>query len=151
MIEERLERMGIRIPESPAPAGSYVPSVRAGELLYISGQIPTSGGRVIYTGKVSDENVPEAQEAARLCAVNILAQIKDGIADLGKVTKIVYLTGFVNSEPEFTQHPRVINAASDLLVEVFGAGIGRHSRMAVGAASLPLDAMTEIGATIRVM
>ena len=151
MIEQKLEEMGITLPNTPAPpAGSYVPIVRSGNLLYISGQIPLKNGVVEFTGKVSDENITKAQESARLCAVNILAQVKSHISDLDRVEKFISLAGFVNSTPEFTQHPDVINAASDMLVGIFGPERGSHSRIALGAASLPLGAMTEIGATIQV-
>lgn len=150
MIEERISEMGIALPSAPAPpAGSYVPVARSGSLLYVSGQIPQRDGKIVFTGKVSDSNITRAQESARLCAINILAQAKSHLNDLEKVERIVSLTGFVNSVPEFTQHPKVINAASDLLVEIFGGGRGGHSRMAVGASSLPLDVMTEIGAVIQ--
>lgn len=150
MIEDRINEMGIVLPSAPAPpAGSYVPVVRSGNLLYISGQIPQKDGKMMFTGKVSDSNITRAQESARLCAINILAQAKSHLNDLERVERVVSLTGFVNSVPEFTQHPKVINAASDLFVEIFGSGRGSHSRMAVGALSLPLDVMTEIGAIIQ--
>lgn len=150
MIEDRINEMGIVLPSAPAPpAGSYVPVVRSGSLLYISGQIPQKNGKIMFTGKVSDSNITRAQESARLCAINILAQAKSHLNDLERVERVVSLTGFVNSVPEFTQHPKVINAASDLFVEIFGSGRGSHSRMAVGALSLPLDVMTEIGAIIQ--
>ncbi len=150
MIEERMSEMGIVLPSVPAPpAGSYVPVARSGSLLYVSGQIPQRDGKIMFAGKVSDSNIARAQESARLCAINILAQAKSHLNDLERVEKVVSLTGFVNSVPEFTQHPKVINAASDLLVEIFGSDRGSHSRMAVGASSLPLGVMTEIGAVIR--
>ena len=150
MIEERISEMGIVLPSAPAPpAGSYIPVARSGDLLYVSGQIPQRDGKIMFAGKVSDSNIARAQESARLCAINILAQAKSYLNDLEKIEKVVSLTGFVNSMPEFTQHPRVINAASDLLVEIFGSDRGSHSRMAVGASSLPLGVMTEIGAVIQ--
>jgi len=149
LIDAKLESLGVKLPNPPTPAGSYIPVVRVGNLLYISGQIPMENGKVLFTGKVSDENMEIAQKSAKMCAVNILAQIKREIGDLDKVSKIVRLSGFVNSEPEFYQHPKVINAASDLLFEIFGDK-GRHSRIAVGVASLPLNSMTEIDAVIQV-
>ena len=149
MIEEKLETLGVKLPNPPTPAGSYVPAVRIGNLLYISGQIPMENGKVIFTGEVSDNNIEMAQKSARMCAVNILAQIKRELGDLDKVTKIVKLSGFVNSASEFSQHPKVINSASDLFFEVFGEK-GKHSRIAVGVASLPLNSMTEIDAIIEV-
>jgi len=149
LIAEKLETLGIKLPNPPTPAGSYVPAVKTGNLLYISGQIPMENGKVIFTGKVSDNNIEMAQKSARMCAVNILAQIKRELGDLDKVAKIVRLSGFVNSISEFSQHPKVINSASDLFFEIFGEK-GKHSRIAVGVASLPLNSMTEIDAIIEV-
>ena len=149
MIEGKIKDLGIELPVPPTPAGSYIPVVKTGNLLFISGQIPMESGKVVFTGKVSDENLEVAQKSARMCAINIVAQIKREIGDLDKVTKIVRLSGFVNSSPEFTQHPKVINAASDLIFEIFGDR-GKHSRIAVGVASLPLGSMTEIDAIIEV-
>ncbi len=106
-------------------------------------------GKVIFTGNVSDDNLEIAQKSARMCAINILAQIKREIGDLDKVSKIVRLSGFVNSVSEFSQQPKVINSASDLFFEIFGEK-GKHTRIAVGVASLPLDAMTEIDAIIEI-
>ena len=149
MIEEKIKALGIELPNPPTPAGSYIPVVKTGNLLFISGQIPMENGKVIFTGKVSDDNLETAQKSARMCAINILAQIKRQVGDFDKVSKIVRLSGFVNSAPEFTQHPKVINAASDLFFEIFGDK-GKHSRIAVGVASLPLGSMTEIDAIIEV-
>ena len=133
MIEEKLETLGIKLPIPPTPAGSYVPAVKTGNLLFISGQIPMENGEVIFTGKVSNDNLEIAQKSARMCAINILSQIKRELGNLDKVTKIVRLSGFVNSMPEFSQHPKVINSASDLFFEVFGEN-GKHARIAVGVA-----------------
>ncbi len=149
MIEEKLESLGITLPNPPTPAGSYVPVIRTGNLLFISGQIPMENGKVVFTGKVSDDNLETAQKSAKMCAINILAQIKREVGDLDKVIKIVRLSGFVNSVSEFTQQPKVINPASDLFFEIFGEK-GKHSRIAVGVASLPLGSMTEIDAIIEV-
>jgi enamine deaminase RidA (YjgF/YER057c/UK114 family) len=148
MIEEKLESIGIKLPNPPTPAGSYVPVIRTGNLLFISGQIPMEDGKVIFTGKVSDNNLETAQKSARMCAINILAQIKRELGNLDKVTRIVKLSGFVNSMSNFTQHPKVINPASDLLFEIFGEK-GKHARVAVGVACLPLDSMTEIDAIVE--
>ena len=149
MIEEKIESLGIKLPTPPTPAGSYVAVVRTGNLLYISGQIPMENGELLYTGKVSDENLETAQKSAKMCAINILAQLKRELGDFEKVSKIIRLSGFVNSNPEFSQHPKVINAASDLVFEVFGEK-GKHSRIAVGVANLPLNSMTEIDAIVEV-
>ncbi len=148
MIEEKLESLGITLPTPPTPAGAYIPAVRTGNLLYISGQIPMEEGKVVFTGKVSDENLETAQKSAKMCAINILAQLKRELGDLDKVSKIVRLSGFVNSVPEFSQHPKVINAASDFLFEIFGEK-AKHSRIAVGVSSLPLNSMTEIDAIVE--
>lgn len=148
MIEEKLESLGIKLPTPPTPAGSYVPVIRTGNLLFISGQIPMENGKVMFTGKASDENLEIAQKSARMCAINIIAQIKRELGDLNKVSKIVRLSGFVNSVPDFTQQPKIINHASDLLFEIFGEK-GKHSRIAVGVASLPLNSMTEIDAIVE--
>ncbi|MEK6822007.1 MAG: RidA family protein, partial [Thermoproteota archaeon] len=128
--------------------GSYIPVVKSGNLLYVSGQIQMEDGKVVFTGKVSDANIETAQKSARICAINILAQLKKELGDLEKISRIVRLSGFVNSGPEFTQQPKVINAASDLFYEIFGE-CGKHSRIAVGVSSLPLNSMTEIDAIVE--
>jgi enamine deaminase RidA (YjgF/YER057c/UK114 family) len=149
VIEEKIKSIGIKLPIPPSPAGSYVPVVRTGKLLYVSGQIPMEDGKVVFTGKVSDANIETAQKSAVICAVNILAQLKKELGDLEKISKIVRLSGFVNSVPEFTQQPKVINAASDLFYDIFGE-CGKHSRIAVGVSSLPLNSMTEIDAIVEI-
>jgi len=149
LIEQKIESLGITLPSPPTPAGSYIPVVSTGDLIFISGQIPVENGKLKFTGKVSDENLEIAQQSAKLCAINILAQIKREVGDLDKVSKIVRLSGFVNAVPEFSQHPKVINSASDLIFEIFGEK-GKHSRIAVGVASLPLNSMTEIDAIVEV-
>jgi enamine deaminase RidA (YjgF/YER057c/UK114 family) len=149
LIEQKIESLGIKLPSPPTPAGSYVAVVKTGNLLFISGQIPMVDGKLLYTGKVTDENLETAQKSAKTCAINILAQLKRELGDFEKVAKIVRLSGFVNSDPEFSQHPKVINAASDLLHEIFGEK-GIHSRIAVGVANLPLNSMTEIDAIVEV-
>ena len=148
MIEEKIKTIGIKLPNPPSPAGSYIPVVKSGNLLYVSGQIPMEDGKVAFTGKVSDTNIETAQKSARICAINILAQLKKELGDLEKISRIVRLSGFVNSGPEFTQQPKVINAASDLFYEIFGE-CGKHSRIAVGVSSLPLNSMTEIDAIVE--
>lgn len=148
LIEERIKSLQITLPNPPTPAGSYIPAVKTGNLLFISGQIPMENGKVLFTGKVTDDNLETAQKSARMCAINLLAQIKREIGNLDKVTRIVRLSGFVNSDAEFFQHPKVINAASDLFYEIFGDK-GKHSRIAIGVASLPLNSMTEIDAVVE--
>ena len=147
-MKKKINSLEIRLPNPPTPAGSYIPAVKTGNLLFISGQIPMEEGKVKFTGKVTDDNLETAQKSARMCAINLLAQMKRELGDLDKVTRIVRLSGFVNSDPEFYQHPKVINAASDLIFEIFGDK-GKHSRIAVGVACLPLNSMTEIDAIIE--
>ena len=148
MIEEKLKSLEITLPNPPTPAGSYIPAIKTGNLLFISGQIPMENGEVLFTGKVTDDNLETAQKSARMCAINLLAQMKKELGSLDKVKKIIRLSGFVNSDAEFYQHPKVINAASDLFFEIFGDK-GKHSRIAVGVACLPLNSMTEIDAVIE--
>ncbi len=149
-VAARLTELGIVLPNPPAPVAAYVPFVRAGNLLFISGQIPTVAGKVQYTGKLGDTvNLADGQAAARLCAINLLAQAQAAVG-LDAVVRVVKLTGFVACVPEFTEHPQVINAASELLQTVFGES-GRHARAAVGAPSLPLDSSVEIEAVFAVV
>jgi len=148
LIEEKLKALGVTLPNPPTPAGSYVPAIKTGNLLFISGQIPMEDGKVVFTGKVTNENIETAKKSAKMCAINLLAQMKRELGSLDKVTKIVRISGFINSDPEFYQHPKIINAASDLFFEIFGDK-GKHSRIAVGVACLPLNAMTEIDAIVE--
>jgi enamine deaminase RidA (YjgF/YER057c/UK114 family) len=144
MIDEKLASLDIILPSPPKPAGSYVPVVITGKLMFVSGQIPIKDGKVAYLGKVSkDISLEEAQKAAKLCIINTLAQIKNEIGSLDRISKIVRVSGFVNSSPEFTDQPKVINAASDLIFDIFGSK-GQHSRIAIGVASLPLNSCVEI-------
>jgi len=144
MIEDKLKELGIEIPTPPNPAGSYIPVVTTGNLAFVSGQIPMKEGKVVFEGKVPEkQSVGLAREAAKICIINGLAQLKANLGSLDKITKFVRISGFVNSESHFTEQPKVINAASDLLVEVFG-DMAKHSRIAVGVASLPLNSTVEI-------
>ncbi len=136
------------IPEPPTPAGMYRPVTVAGKLAFVSGQIPVSGGKIMYAGKVSDANITDARESARLCAINVLAQLKAELGSLDRVAKIARITGFVNSDPSFTAQPKVIDAASDVFAAAFGKAT--HARVAVGVASLPLGVMTEVDAIAEV-
>ena len=150
MIEERLKELGIILPIPPKPAGSYVPVVVSGNLVFVSGQIPIEDGKLKYQGKVeNDQTIENAQCAARLCIVNGLSQIKTYFGTLDNIQKIVRISGFVNSNESFTEQPRVINTASDLLVDIFGEK-GRHSRIAVGVSSLPLNATVEIDMIVEI-
>lgn len=149
MIEEKLEQLGIKLTAPPAPAGSYVPVVKSDNLVFVSGQIPIQDGKIAYTGKVTDDTIETGQKSSRLCAINILAQLKKELGDLEKIQKIVRLNGFVNAGPEFSAHPKVINGASDLFFEIFGDK-GKHSRIAVGVSNLPLNSMTEVDAIVQI-
>jgi enamine deaminase RidA (YjgF/YER057c/UK114 family) len=144
MIEDRLRELSIEIPTPPNPAGSYIPVVTTGNLAFVSGQIPMKDGKVIFEGKVPErQSLDSAREAAKICIINGLAQLKANLGSLDKISKFVRVSGFVNSSPDFTEQPKVINAASDLLVEIFG-DMAKHSRIAVGVASLPLNSTVEI-------
>jgi enamine deaminase RidA (YjgF/YER057c/UK114 family) len=144
MIDEKLESMGITLSTPPKPAGSYIPVVRTGNLVFVSGQIPIKNGQVEFKGQVPTSiSLEDAQKAARLCILNVLAQLKAELGTLDKISKIIKVSGFVNSSPEFYEQPKVINSASDLLFEIFGEK-GRHTRIAVGVSSLPLNSAVEI-------
>ena len=148
--EARLRDLGVVLPETPAPAGAYVPATRTGNLIFTAGQLPFEGGELNLRGKVGDAiGVDEAREAARLCALNALAAAAtqtDGVAGISRIVKV---TGFVASAPGFNGQPQVLNGASELLGEVFGEA-GRHARSAVGMGSLPGNISVEIEAVMRV-
>ena len=147
--ESRLQELGLTLPEVPTPVASYVNCVRSGNLLFLSGGLPARDGQLI-TGKVPDTISPEdAHEAARLIILNLLAVVRQEVGSLDKVRRIVNLQGFVNSAPDFYDHPKVINGASDLLLQIFGEA-GKHSRIALGAAALPLNAAVEISLVVEV-
>jgi enamine deaminase RidA (YjgF/YER057c/UK114 family) len=148
MIEEKILALGIELPNAPPSAGSYVQVTITGNLVFVSGQIPVEPGsipmQVKYKGKVGkDISLEEGQEAARLCTINALAQLKSTLGSLEKIRKFVKVSGFVNSDASFSNHPQIINGASDFIVQLFGEK-GRHSRSAIGASSLPLDSAVEI-------
>lgn len=149
-IEEKLNEMGIKIPEAAKPVASYVPFRRVGNLIYISGQDCRVNGKLKYEGKVGkDVTEKEAYEAARITAINLLAILKSAIGNLDKVVKIVNLHGYVNSADGFVRQPMVINGASNLLVEVFGEK-GKHSRCALSANELPFNAPVEVEMIVEV-
>jgi enamine deaminase RidA (YjgF/YER057c/UK114 family) len=144
VVEKTLASLGIKLPVPPAPAGSYVPVVVTGNLAFVAGQIPAEGGKVKFRGKVGrDLTIEAGQQAARLCTINALAQLKSALGSLDTVKRFVKITGFVNCDPSFTDQSKVINCASDLLVQVFKDN-GKHARAAVGVSSLPLDSAVEI-------
>ncbi|MFO1036473.1 MAG: RidA family protein [Geminicoccaceae bacterium] len=151
MIESRLAELGIELPAAAAPAANYVPYVRSGTQVIISGQLPMQDGKVAVTGKLGAEvDLATGQAAARLCAINILAQLRNALdGNFNRVVRCVRLGGFVACTPDFTDQPKVINGASDLMVGVLGDA-GRHARVAVGAPVLPLNAAVEIDAIFEV-
>ena len=150
-IEARLAELGIALPDTPAPVANYVPGVRTGNLLYLSGIGPAERpDGTSLVGKVGrDLTQEEGYEAARLTGLNIISRMKGEVGDLDKVKRVVKMLGMVNSDPAFNQQPAVINGCSDLLVEVFGDK-GRHARSAVGLASLPNDIPVEIEVIVEV-
>ncbi len=150
-IEARLKDLGIELPAPASPAGTYVPYVVTGNLVFISGQGPMGSKGIEYQGKVGKDHDAEAgKAAARLTMINVLAQLKAACGgDLDRVTRCVKLLGFVNAQPDFDQQPTVINGASDLLVEIFGEA-GRHARSAVAAPSLPFQITVEIEAIFEI-
>ena len=149
--DEKIVALGLQIPESILPVGNFVPYVVANNLVYVSGQIPLQGGRPAFVGKLGrDFTVEEGQKAARICALQVLGIIKDACGgDLSKVVRCVRLGGFINSLPEFTNQPQVMNGASDLMVSVFGDS-GRHARAAVGVNSLPAGVAVEVDAIFEI-
>ncbi|MEP9355908.1 RidA family protein [Xanthobacter sp. KR7-65] len=149
-IENKLAELGITLPTPVPPVANYVPVVRTGNLLFVSGQVSIDAGGTIATGKLgAGLDIDAGRAAARLCAINILAQVKAAVGDLEKVVRVVKLVGFVNSAPDFIDHPKVVNGASDLFVEVLGDK-GRHARSAVGIAALPFNAAVEVEAVVEV-
>jgi enamine deaminase RidA (YjgF/YER057c/UK114 family) len=149
-IESKLAGMGLELPDAPAPAAKYVPFVISGNLVFVSGQVPRNEAGFV-TGKLGENtSVAQGQEAAKLCALALLAQVRAACGgDLNRLEQVVKLNGFVNSTPDFTEHPQVINGASDFLGELLGEA-GAHARAAVGCASLPLGVSVEIEGIFRI-
>jgi len=148
--EERLEAMGLTVPEVPKPVASYLPALRTGSYVFTSGQLPMREGQLITTGKVGGEvSVEDAVECARQCALNAIAAVRAEVGDLAQVVRVVKVVVFVASTPDFTGQAGVANGASELLGEVF-AEAGRHARSAVGVAVLPLDAPVEVELLVEV-
>lgn len=149
-IDARLRELGIELPDAAKPVARFVPCVQTGHTLFVSGQVSTWNGVLRHVGKVGGEiSVEEAQKAARICALNVLAQAKAFLGDLDTVTRVVMVQGFVNAVPDFTEHPKVVNGASEVFVQVFGDA-GKHARFAVGAGSLPFNVAVEIAAVLEV-
>lgn len=142
--EVRLQELGITLPSPATPAGLYTPAVQTGPLVFVSGQLPIEEGRLLRQGKLGENVTPdEGAELARICALNALAIVRQHLGSLDRVTRVVRVGGFVASGPGFIEHPRVINGASQLLLDVFGDA-GRHARIAVGMAELPLGSPVEV-------
>lgn len=150
MYEAKLKEMGINLPKAPKPVASYVAAVQADKFIYTSGQLPFIEGELKYKGKVGkDISESDGYEAARICVINCLGAVRDLAGSLDQVEKIVKLTGFVNSAGSFTNQPKVMNGASDLLGEIFGEA-GRHARAAVGVSELPLNAPVEVEMIVKI-
>lgn len=150
-IDKRLAELGIELPVAAKPVANYVPWVRTGNLVFISGQGPIADGKIIYTGALGNGvSVEDGQKSARLCGMNVLSQLREACGgDLDKVKRVVKLVGFVNSSADFKDHPQVMNGASDLMVEVFGDK-GRHARSAVASPSLPFSISVEVEAVVEI-
>jgi enamine deaminase RidA (YjgF/YER057c/UK114 family) len=149
-IEARLKALDLVLPEARAAIGSYAPFLHLNGQLFVSGQLPLVDGKIAIAGKVGAElDLAKGHEAARLCALNILAQAKAALRDLDRIVQLLRLNGFVNAAPGFADHPKVLNGASDLMVEILG-NKGIHTRIAVGCASLPLNAAVEVDAIFAV-
>ncbi len=148
-IEARLSELGITLPQAAAPVASYVPVVIHGDLAYVSGQVSFVDGELLKGRLGEDVSLEDGIEAARGCGLMILAQLKAALGSLDRVGRVVKLGGFVNSTPDFTDQPKVVNGASDLMLEVFGE-MGKHARAAVGAPSLPLGVAVEVDAVVAV-
>lgn len=150
-VADRLKALGIDLPAAPPPAANYVPYVVTGTLLFVSGQLPMVAGQILYKGRLGAEfGVDEGYRAAKLCGINLIAQVAAACGgDLEKVRRVVKLGGFVACTADFTDHPKVINGASDLMAEVFQAA-GHHARFAVGAPVLPLGAAVEIDGVFEI-
>jgi enamine deaminase RidA (YjgF/YER057c/UK114 family) len=146
-VEARLKELGLELPAATAPIANYVPFTRAGNLVVVSGQVSVRNGKPEFVGKLGrDITVADGQQAAKLCALNIIAHVKTACdGDLDRVKRVLRLGGFVNCTPEFTDMPQVVNGASDLMVQVFGDA-GKHARAAVGVSSLPLGVAVEVEA-----
>lgn len=150
-IDARLAQLGLTLPAASTPAANYVPTVQSGNLVFVAGQITLENGQLKHLGKLGREiSIEEGQQAAKLCALNILAHLRNACGgDLDRVKRCVRVGGFVNSVPEFTDQPQVINGASDLIVAVFGE-TGKHARAAVGVASLPRGVSVEVDAVFEI-
>mmetsp|Transcript_52724 Transcript_52724/g.85449 ORF Transcript_52724/g.85449 Transcript_52724/m.85449 type:complete len:159 (-) Transcript_52724:113-589(-) len=152
IVEKRLAQIGLTIPASAAPAANYLPWIRNGRLVFVSGQIPKLPDNSLMKGKLGlDVDLEHGKAAARLCGLHLVGQMKAAAGgNLDKVRRIVKVEAFVNATETFTEHPQVVNGCSDVLVEIFGTEVGAHSRFAVGCSSLPLGVSVEIGAVVEI-
>lgn len=149
-IEKTLAELGVTLPQAVAPAANYVPAVKSGNMLYVSGQLPIGPEGLTLKGTLgAGVSIEDAQAAAKLCAINILAQAKAAVGDLDNIVRIVKLTGFVASTADFGDQPKIVNGASDFMVAALGEK-GRHARSAVGVAALPFGAAVEVEAIIEI-
>lgn len=149
-VEEKLTKLGLKLPQPVKPMAAYIPAKRVGDLVFVSGQVPFKDGNLAYVGKVGAErSQEEGYQAARLCALNALAAVKALIGSLDAISEIVQVRGFVNCTPDFENQPAVINGASELLVELYGER-GRHARAALGTSSLPRNVPVEVEMIVRV-
>ena len=149
-IEEKLNSLGIQLPEPAKPLAAYIPAKQTGNLVFTAGQLPLVDGNLTATGHLGkDIDVETAKAAARICVINALSAVKGVIGDLDKIKQVVRVVGYVASVPTFTQQPAVVNGASEFLLEVFGDK-GKHARSAVGMAVLPLNAAVEIELTVEI-
>ncbi|EER16199.1 translation initiation inhibitor, putative [Perkinsus marinus ATCC 50983] len=155
-VESRIASLGLTLPSGAAPLANYVPYSRSGNLVFVSGQLPKEdkqdGTAFFHQGRLGDNfTVEQGQAAAKACGLNMIAQVKEACGgDLSKVKSVVKVEAFINSTPDFVDQPKVTNGCSDLLVDVFGEGVGRHSRFAVGCASLPMGVAVEIGGVFEI-
>ena len=148
--EDKLREMGLQLPQAPKPVATYVPAVRAGDLLFLSGVLPMRNGELAFTGKLGRElTVPQGMDAAKIAVLNALAIAKQELGSLDRIARVVKVVGHVASAEGFTDQPQVLNGASDLLVSIFGEA-GRHARVAIGAAELPRRAAVEIEVILAV-
>ncbi|NWF74965.1 MAG: RidA family protein [Nitrospirae bacterium] len=142
--EKKLKELGIDLPEVPQPLGSYVPFIQTGNLIFLSGILPLINGKLLRTGRVNESvSLDEAREDARIATINALSVLKKYLGTLNRVKRCIKITGYIASSPDFIEHPKVLNAASDLIAEIFGEA-GRHSRAAIGVPVLPLNSTVEI-------
>ncbi|NLW17649.1 MAG: RidA family protein [Firmicutes bacterium] len=148
-FEARIKELGLTIPPAATPAAAYIPAVQSGNLVYVSGQLPSENGQLVKGTLGKDLGVEDGYRAARLCAINCLGAVKSLVGSLDRVVRVVKVTGYVAATPEFTDHPKVINGASELLQEIFGEQ-GKHARAAVGMSSLPLGVAVEVEMIVEV-